>query len=134
MGAKLREFMAGRNGMDELARFASMASAITMIVSMFIPPILSRMLWVVAVLGIAYTYFRMLSRNVGKRRAENARYRQIRVELSLYFAGAKERRSQRKDYKFFRCTACHTMLRVPRGKGKIKIVCKKCGNSFKKTT
>ena len=43
---------------------------------------------------------------------------------------AKERWVQRKDYKFFSCPSCHTNLRVPRGKGKIKIVCRKCGTSF----
>ena len=28
------------------------------------------------------------------------------------------------------CPACKTTLRVPKGRGKIKIVCRKCGNSF----
>ena len=41
-----------------------------------------------------------------------------------------ERWVQRKDYKFFTCPSCRTTLRVPRGHGKIKIVCTKCGNSF----
>ena len=29
---------------------------------------------------------------------------------------------------------CRTLLRVPKGKGKIKIVCRKCGNSFIRNT
>ena len=28
------------------------------------------------------------------------------------------------------CPDCKTTLRVPRGHGKIKIVCRKCGNTF----
>lgn len=44
--------------------------------------------------------------------------------------GYKEMFVQRKDYKFFTCPYCRAMLRVPRGRGKIKIVCKKCGSSF----
>ena len=35
---------------------------------------------------------------------------------------------------FYRCPSCRTLLRVPRGKGKIKLVCRKCGTSFIKTT
>ena len=42
----------------------------------------------------------------------------------------RERWVQRKDYKFFTCPSCRTTLRVPRGKGQIRIVCRKCGNTF----
>ena len=42
----------------------------------------------------------------------------------------KERWVQRRDYKFFTCPACRTTLRVPKGRGKIRIVCRKCGASF----
>ena len=42
----------------------------------------------------------------------------------------KERWVQRKDFKFFQCPSCHAVLRVPSGRGKIKIVCRKCGNTF----
>ena len=48
-------------------------------------------------------------------------------------AGLKIRREkwvQRKDYKFFTCPSCKTTLRVPRGKGKIEIVCRRCGSRF----
>ena len=44
----------------------------------------------------------------------------------------KERWQQRKEYKFFTCPACKTVLRVPKGEGKIKLVCRKCGTSFVK--
>ena len=46
---------------------------------------------------------------------------------------AKERRAQRKDYRFFKCPGCGTMLRVPRGKGKIHIKCK-CGYTLYRKT
>ncbi len=62
------------------------------------------------------------------------RYLQLRDEFRSYFRGAKDRFRQRKDYKFFRCPSCHTMLRVPKGKGKVRVVCRKCGTSFIKKT
>jgi len=35
-------------------------------------------------------------------------------------------------YRYFTCPACKARLRVPRGKGKIKLTCNKCGNKFEK--
>ena len=45
----------------------------------------------------------------------------------------KERFSQRKDYVFFKCPSCGTMIRVPRGKGKIHITCR-CGYQLYRKT
>ena len=75
-------------------------------------------------------YARMLSRNLYKRSEENNRYMRMRMSVGGKFEMIKVRWTQRKDYKFFTCPACRTTLRVPRHKGKINIVCKKCGNSF----
>ena len=76
----------------------------------------------------------MFSRNIYKRQAENAKYLKAKFRLTNGLRLRKERWSQRRDYKFFTCPACHTTLRVPRGKGKINIVCRKCGNSFQGKT
>ncbi len=38
------------------------------------------------------------------------------------------------SYKIFRCPDCKQKLRVPRGKGKINIICKNCGTEFVKRT
>ena len=65
-----------------------------------------------------------------KRREENSRYLNLRYQVFAKLKALKERWVQRKDYKFFHCPSCHAVLRVPKGRGKIKIVCRKCGNSF----
>ena len=61
---------------------------------------------------------------------ENGKYIRARYQFSAAMRLRKEQWVQRKDYKFFTCPSCRTTLRVPRGHGKIKIVCRKCGNSF----
>jgi hypothetical protein len=94
----------------------------------------SYVLWFLATAGLIYSYIRIFSRDYEKRREENMRYLQLRDEFRSYFRGAKDRFRQRKDYKFFRCPSCHTMLRVPKGKGKVRVVCRKCGTSFIKKT
>jgi hypothetical protein len=134
MRAKLERLMIGRNGSDDLSRFVAIVSGALMIVSMFGRGAYRSAFWILAIVGLIYCYFRIFSRNYDKRREENTRYLEMKNEILSYFLGVKERFSQRKDYKFFRCPSCHAMLRVPRGKGKVKVICRKCGTSFVKKT
>lgn len=134
MREKLIRFMAGRNGADNLSRAVSFISIALLVIGLFTDAEVSRVLWVFAVLGVAYVYFRIFSRNVYKRQVENRKYLNMTAGARAYFRGLKERWSQRRDYKFFRCPSCRTLLRVPRGKGKIKLVCRKCGTSFIRKT
>ena len=76
----------------------------------------------------------MFSKNFEKRRKENERYLQLKYKLTSGFRNWNDRRKQSRDYVFFRCPSCHAMLRVPRGKGKIRVTCRKCGNAFEKKT
>jgi len=94
----------------------------------------SRILWSLAVLGLIVTYFRMFSRNVYRRQQENGAYLRQRYKVTSAWRGAVDRWHQRRDYRFFKCPSCRTRLRVPRGKGKINIVCRKCGTSFQRKT
>lgn len=38
------------------------------------------------------------------------------------------------DYKVINCPNCKTRLRIPKGKGKIKVNCPKCSHSFQINT
>lgn len=126
--------MAGRYGVDQFGRFISIVVLILFILSLFTSGKLSQILMLLAVAGIVYMYFRVFSRNTAKRRGENDLYMKRMRSMRMFFLSWSERWKQRRDYKFFRCPSCGTLLRVPRGKGKIKIVCRKCGNSFIKHT
>ncbi len=131
MRERFARFMAGRYGTDQLNRFLSVLSLVLMIVAIvFNKTVVARPLWLVAFVLLILVYARMLSRNVYKRNAENYRYLKLRMSITGKFEMISIRWKQRKDYKFFTCPACHTTLRVPKHKGKINIVCKKCGNSF----
>lgn len=134
MREKLARFMAGRNGPDQLSRALTALLLAVLILSMFAEARLSRILMALFMLGVIYLYFRIFSRNVSRRREENAAYMQRTASIRAWFRSLGERWRQRRDYKFFRCPMCRTLLRVPKGKGKIKIVCRKCGNSFIRNT
>jgi len=117
----------GRNGVDQLA----IVAIIVAIALYFLESLLNLyVLSFIPVLLLAYALFRIISRNVAKRREENARFIHFWGKLRSFFATRIERRAQSKDYKFFTCPSCKATLRVPRGKGKIKVTCSKCGQRF----
>ena len=122
--------MAGRYGNDQLNRFLLVASLVLLVTGSLFGSGISRIFLTLAMLLLALSYVRMLSRNIYKRRDENNKYMRLRYKVTAALRLYRERWVQRKDYKFFTCPSCRTTLRVPRGHGKIKIVCRKCGNSF----
>lgn len=131
MRERFARFMAGRNGNDQLNLFLLGVAVVLAVISAFFRSGgFGSFLSVVVLALLAYVYFRMLSRNVYRRREENGKFMRFRYNMEGRLRAAKERWVQRKDYKFFSCPSCHTNLRVPRGKGRIKIVCRKCGTSF----
>ena len=126
----MTRFMAGRNGNDQLNLFLYAADAILLIAATLVRGQAGRWMWLAVLILLGYIYFRMFSKNLTKRREENGKYLRVRYSIQAGLKIRREKWVQRKDYKFFTCPSCKTTLRVPRGHGKIKIVCRKCGNSF----
>ena len=122
--------MSGRNGNDALNRFLLTADFLLILLSVIFSRNFSRFLMPLVIVLLGITYFRMLSRNLIRRSDENYKYLRLKEKVLVHFRLTKERWVQRKDYKFFICPACKATLRVPKGRGKVKIVCRKCGNSF----
>lgn len=131
MKEKFLRFMAGRYGVDQLSRFLSFVALALIVLNLFFR---SSVLWILGIAVLVLTYVRMFSKNFEKRRKENERYLQLKYKLTSGFRNWNDRRKQSRDYVFFRCPSCHAMLRVPRGKGKIRVTCRKCGNAFEKKT
>lgn len=134
MRQKLQKFMYGRNGTDELARFTSILSVVMLLISMFLSGLLKSLLFILALALLVFTYYRVFSKNLAARRKENNQFVNLKFRRKEKLRLRKEMWSQRKEYKFFKCPSCKAVLRVPRGKGKIRIVCKKCGTAFEKKT
>lgn len=131
MREKFFRFMAGRNGVDQLSRVFSYVALALIVVNLFTRGIV---IWALAILALAYSYFRIFSKNVYRRREENARYMALRYKAASGVRNWRDRMSQRRDYVFFRCPGCRAMLRVPRGKGRLRVTCRKCGAAFERRT
>lgn len=134
MKQKFAQFMYGRYGMDELARVLTFAALVILIISMFFAGVLRTAIFFVALVILVFTYVRMFSRNLEKRRAENRKYLSSKNNISQKFKLRRDMWKQRKNFRFFKCPSCKSVLRVPKGKGKVRIVCKKCGTAFEKKT
>ena len=130
MRQRLAQFMAGRNGNDQLNVFLLVIDIILVFAGTIAGGKAGAIIYSIVLLLLICIYFRMFSRNLYRRREENGKFMRVKYKVSAWLRVRHERWVQRKDYKFFTCPSCRTTLRVPRGHGKIKIVCRKCGNSF----
>jgi len=145
---KLYRFMQGRNGVDALAKFEnrlSFGTLITALVFTFISVILFRrelyaastvfrilnyVFYGIGICLIVHWIWRVFSKNVSKRQAENTRFLYRKQRISRWFASKKQEWKNRKTYKYFKCPKCGQKLRAPRKKGKIRVTCSKCMNIF----
>ena len=127
MREKLRRFMTGRYGVDQLSRLYLVLTLVLLVLSMITKlPIF----YGLAIILLIYMYYRMFSKNTTKMYAQNQKYLNMRYQIVVKWNNAKKHFAQRKEYRFYRCPKCHQKVRVPRGKGKICITCPKCRTEF----
>lgn len=129
MQEKFRKFMIGRYGVDELSIDTLRLSLLFFVLSLFIKETILPMIGMGLVL---FSYIRAFSKNTVKRYAERNRYLPLRQKFMQPLQRTKRKISEGKTYRFYRCDVCNTELRVPKGKGKVKITCPKCGHVFEK--
>ena len=128
------KLMYGRYGGDQFGRFLSIISLAILVVGLIVPGVVGRVLTFLAVGVLIYSYFRMFSRKTNDRYQENVKYLRLKSKVTGWFRQKKDRLAQSKTNCFFKCPKCGVTVRVPRGKGKIKITCPKCSHSFIKNT
>ena len=128
MRQRLMQFMQGRYGNDQLNRFLMAVGMVFLVISLFGPDLF----YTLALVILIYTYFRMFSRNIYKRAAENQKYLQKSVKIRGILQKKKKELMDLKTHHIYKCPGCKQKLRVPRGRGRIEISCRKCGTKFVK--
>ena len=126
MKEKFYRFMQGRYGNDQFNRFLMILVIVCFALSLFGV----RPFYVLGMVLLIYAYFRLFSKNIYKRRQENAVYLRYEYKVRQWFATFKRDMEQRKTHHIYRCPSCKQKIRIPRGKGKIEIRCPKCGQTF----
>ena len=144
--------MEGRNGVDEFARFQNRVSLcfflsailFTILSGIFVRcnlpgaalvfQILYCVFYGIGLLILIWWCFRVFSRRVAKRQAENTRFLYRRQKVRRRIASLRQQWKERKIYRYFKCPKCGQRMRAPRHKGKIRVTCKSCGNIFETKT
>ena len=126
---------AGRHGMDQLSKALFWAGLALFALSLLTAGLgaLSNFIFFMGIFLLIYAFIRAFSRRIQTREMENYLFLNLIARQKLKVNDWKERRRQSKDFCFFKCPGCKTMLRVPRGKGKIHIKCK-CGYTLYRKT
>ncbi|WP_208560558.1 hypothetical protein [Marinilactibacillus kalidii] len=128
---KMLFYMNGRYGLDELSKVLMAAGLLLNIVSNFVGGM------IVSVFGIAliaYALLRVLSKEKTNRYKEYRYYITIKQKWLTKVQKLRNKQAQRKVYKVLACPECKQSIRVPKGKGKIRITCPNCKNQFVKKT
>ena len=118
----LKKFMSGRYGVDEL-------STTVIILGFLITPVSSylRIPSIIPIIIFVYAYYRVLSKDKDKRSAENKKFLKILEPITSRFKKSKMKMDGSKNYKYFTCKNCKQEMKVPKGNGKIRVTCPKCG-------
>lgn len=134
MKEKFIKFMQGRHGVDDYAKFTMGVALVSIILAIFVRKgsFLGALLDTIGLLAIIYTYYRILSKDLGKRYQENQKYLEKTSNLRTRFRKEKNMMEQRKTHHIYTCPGCGQKIRIPRGKGKIEIDCPKCHTKFVK--
>ena len=123
IGNALARFMYGRNGADQLGLFMIWVAIALNLVNIFVQSdIPYAVISLAATVLTVWALLRMFSKNLQKRRAENAKF----LQKVWWPLKGRVSRMKDKDHKYFTCPNCRTVCRVPKGKGKIVITCPKC--------
>ncbi len=119
--------MAGRNGPDNISIVVFVATVVLYMINGLLR---LGVISIICLILFAYCFYRMFSKNIVKRRAEDAKFMNIFSPVKEVFKQKINQIKSSKTHKFFKCPSCKNVLRVPRGKGKIHITCPKCGQRF----
>lgn len=118
-------FMYGRNGFDQLGMAVLVLEGFCYLGSAILRRgIAGAMLHLLSLLLAAILLFRLFSRNLEKRRSENTKF--------LYWFGPRlgglrdwYSRCSDREHRYVKC-ACGAWCRVPRGIGRIELICPRC--------
>ena len=123
----MSQFMAGRYGFDQFSRDLMAYGLIISLLDIIISGVVGTIISGVGTLLMIFAIYRIFSKNHGKMRAQLDWYRTcFDMPLRSYL------NRDRKNYVYFKCPTCKQIQKAPKGRGKIRVTCKRCGNIFEK--
>lgn len=128
---KLARFFYGRYGADSLYYFLLALYFVLWFVLLFIGNFFIRIfLSLLQTAVLVLMIYRVLSRNVYKRRRENEIFLKLFQPFKSFFILTKNRIRDIKSFRYRKCPHCKAMLRLPRRKGNHPVICPRCKKRF----
>ncbi len=120
---KIRSFMNGRYGFDELSKFLIISGLVMMMLSSLFR---IRVLYYLSAPFYIIGFVRCFSFNFYSRQRERTWYLSIKRKITNRLGLYKKIFSERKQYRYFKCKNCGAYWRVPKGRGRVEISCRNC--------
>lgn len=122
MGRKDR-FFEERNGADALSCFLILLAFFLLLLILLCH---GRYLTLIALVPLGFAIYRILSKNLERRAAENKAFVGFFRSLGGRFRLSRDRFRDRNTHVYFRCGCCEKWIRVARGQGVVEVVCPGC--------
>ncbi|MEG2597741.1 MAG: hypothetical protein RR977_04860, partial [Oscillospiraceae bacterium] len=118
----LTNFMRGRYGVDPFAVALIALGMVCTLVGSITGTILLSFL---SYAFFLYCLFRMFSKNIDKRRKENAMFMKVWGPIVKNIKQMQQTSADRKTHRYFTCPSCKQRVRVPKAakKRKLRIIC-----------
>lgn len=127
---KLAQFMQGRYGIDQLYISGIILYFVMSLIQTFAQiPFLNMLLTIF----IMWLFFRVLSKNISTRRAENQKFMTWTSKLHKKVKPVWQRITHVRTHRYRKCSECGVTLRLPIKRGRNQVVCPKCQNRFEVT-
>ena len=128
---KIAAFMYGRYGVDALSKcmlivYIALAAVMLFIRNAVVYYILQGLSLALCIL----IFYRMFSRNITKRTAENTRYLKIKKGIKEKIFLQRNKWKYRKTHVYRKCPYCGVQIKLRRVKGDHRCACPKSGDSF----
>ncbi|MBQ9748845.1 MAG: hypothetical protein IJV98_08675 [Clostridia bacterium] len=131
MKQKIAAWMQGRYGADALSRFMLVVYLILSATQLFpLHTVVRLILQILSATLCVLIFFRLLSRNIPKRTAENTSYLACRRRIKEGVLLRRNRWRYRKTHVYRKCPHCGVQIKLPRVSGEHRCACPKCGDSF----
>lgn len=127
----LKNFMIGRYGIDKLNIALLILSMILTLISSITD---FAILLYISYIPLIVLIYRFLSKDTNTRLKENYKFLKFYNPAQNWIKKRINMLKSSKTHKYFKCPSCSQTVRVPRGKGKINIICPKCSTKFTKNT
>ena len=120
---KLRRFMIGRYGIDDLYNFLFRLYLILFLIDIFIN---SKILTIIELIIVIIMFYRFLSKNIYTRQTENKEFLKLKSKVLKPF-------NNRDYYVYKKCKYCKTTLKLPlpKKRGIQHVKCPKCKKRIK---